>query len=49
MADLKAIYQAPSEDGALYRLEEFGEKWNKKYPQIYKSWMENFGTIYQLH
>jgi transposase-like protein len=43
--DLKAIYQAPSEDDALYRLEEFGEKWNKKYPQIYKSWVDNWTEI----
>ena len=41
-ADLKAIYQAASEDDALYRLEEFGEKWNKKYLQIYKSWTDNW-------
>jgi len=42
MADLKTIYQATSEDDALYHLEEFGEKWGKKYPQIYKSWTENW-------
>jgi len=45
MADLKKIYQAPSEDDALYRLEEFGENWNKKYPQIYKSWTENWTDL----
>ena len=45
MAGLKAIYHAPSEDDALYRLEEFGEKWNKKYPQIYKSWTENWAEL----
>ena len=42
MADLKKIYGAVSEDAALYALEEFKEKWNKKYPQIYKSWESNW-------
>ena len=42
MADLKAIYQAPSEDDALYHMEEFREKWGKKYPQIIKSWEQNW-------
>lgn len=45
MADLKLIYRAPSQDNALYRLEEFGEKWNKKYPQVYKSWTQNWTDL----
>jgi len=45
MADLKKIYQAPSEDDALYHLEEFREKWNKKYPQILKSWESNWTEL----
>jgi transposase-like protein len=45
MADLKAIYQAPTEDDALYHLEEFKEKWNKKYPQIAKSWESNWTAL----
>ena len=45
MADLKMIYQAPSEDDALYHLEEFGEKWDKKYPQINKSWTDNWSEL----
>jgi len=45
MADLKKIYQAPSEDDALYHLEELGEKWGKKYPQIYKSWTDNWSEL----
>jgi transposase-like protein len=45
MSDLKTIYQAPSEDDALYRLEGFGEKWNKNYPQIYKSWVDNWTEL----
>jgi putative transposase len=45
MADLKNIYGAVSEDAALYALEEFGEKWNSKYPQIYKSWEQNWAEL----
>lgn len=45
MKGLKAIYQAPSEDDALYRLEEFSETWDKKYPQISKSWTENWTEL----
>ncbi|MFB5266908.1 IS256 family transposase [Paenibacillus enshidis] len=45
MADLKAIYQAPSEDDALYHLEVFAEKWDSKYPQILKSWKENWAEL----
>jgi putative transposase len=45
MADLKKIYGAVSEDAALFALEEFREKWNKKYPQIYKSWYTNWNDL----
>ncbi len=45
MADLKLIYGAPSLDDAEYRLEEFGEKWDLKYPQISKSWRENWTEL----
>jgi len=45
MADLKAIYQAPTEDDALYHLEEFKEKWDKNYPQIAKSWEANWAEL----
>ena len=42
MADLKLIYGAPTLDDAEYRLPEFAEKWDSKYPQISKSWSENW-------
>ena len=45
MADLKKIYGAVSEEAALYALEEFGEKWNGKYPQVYKSWEHNWSEL----
>jgi len=45
MTDLKKIYGAVSEEAALFALEEFGEKWNGKYPQIYKSWEHNWPEL----
>jgi len=42
IADLKLVYGAPTLDDAEYRLEEFAEKWDLKYPQIAKSWRENW-------
>ena len=45
MADLKMVYAAPDEAAALEKLESFGEKWNSKYPKIYKSWSERWATL----
>jgi len=45
MADLKLIYGAPSLEDAEYRLEEFREIWDKKYPQILKSWDANWAEL----
>jgi len=45
MADLKRVYGAPTLDDAEYRLEEFRETWNKKYPQILKSWDTNWTEL----
>jgi len=45
MADLKKVYQAVSEDDALFHLEELREKWEKKYPQILKSWDDNWAEL----
>ena len=45
MADLKMVYAAPDEAAALEELESFGEKWNNKYPKIYKSWSERWATL----
>jgi len=43
--DLKKIYTAVTEDEALNELENFAEKWNSKYPMIYKSWKENWENL----
>ena len=45
MADLKSVYQAVDEKTALSNLEDFGEKWDQKYPQISKSWKANWAKL----
>jgi len=45
LEDLKPIYKALSEAAAREVLEEFGEKWNKKYPLIYRSWDSNWENL----
>ena len=44
-ADLKEIYLAPSADAALVCLEQFGEKWDRKYPAISKSWRNRWNEV----
>ena len=44
-ADLKKIYGAVNLDNAEYALEEFREKWNKKYPAILRSWDNNWAEL----
>jgi putative transposase len=44
-ADLKLVYGAPTLEDAEYRLEEFRDKWNKKYPHILKSWDTNWAEL----
>ena len=44
-ADLKKIYGTVNLDDAEYAKEEFREKWNKKYPNILKSWDKNWSEL----
>jgi transposase-like protein len=44
-ADLKAIYTAVSEKAGREALEDFGSKWNQKYPMIYKSWSSRWDNL----
>lgn len=44
-ADLKDVYQAPSEELAQENLEAFARKWDGRYPTIYKSWQANWQRI----
>ncbi len=45
VADLKPVYQASTEEEALLALESFSAKWDKKYPQISKSWYHNWVNL----
>ena len=39
------VYAAPTEETALNELELFKDKWDSKYPKIYKSWHDNWATL----
>lgn len=45
MADLKRVYTAIDEQTALSGLEDFEEKWGKKYPKIAVSWRTNWANL----
>lgn len=44
-ADMKNIYQAINEDQALQALDDFTNKWGKKYPSAIKSWERNWDEL----
>ena len=44
-SDLKRIYTSPTEEQALLELEKFSSKWDKKYPNISKSWHNNWSEL----
>lgn len=44
-ADLKTIYQAPTEEKALEALERVTEKWEGRYPNSMKGWKQNWDAI----
>lgn len=43
--DLKSIYTALNEEQAQTNLDEFKDIWDKKYPNISKSWQNNWGEL----
>ncbi|MBN2403918.1 MAG: IS256 family transposase [Spirochaetes bacterium] len=43
--DLKKIYSAITEEEGSLALDSFGEKWDKKYPMISKSWRTNWNNL----
>ena len=45
MADLKLVYSAVDEEHAAAALDMFGEKWDNKYPKIYKSWHDKWPLL----
>jgi len=46
--DLKRIYQSATEDEALRELDQVDEKWASKYPQITRSWRQNWDNLNTL-
>ena len=45
VADLKPIYQAATEGEAQEALDAFDSKWSNQYPQIAKSWYNNWENL----
>ncbi len=45
MSGLKQVYAAPIEETALNKLKLFRDKWDSKYPKIYKSWHDNGANL----
>ena len=43
--DLKQVYSAINEEQGRAALEEFGKKWNARYPMIYDSWKRNWNDL----
>ena len=46
--ELKQIYQSSTEEEALSALDQFGDRWDEKYPQISKSWRSNWDNLNTL-
>ena len=44
-ADLKSVYSASSEAAGRDALEEFGKKWDEKYPMIFRSWEHHWDNL----
>lgn len=42
---LKSIYTAPTEEEGLKALDRFEEEWGKKYPQVARSWRNNWAEL----
>ncbi len=47
-ADLKDIYRSPTEEEGMRQLENFGEKWDEKYPSVSQMWLRNWDNISTL-
>ncbi|WP_261591859.1 IS256 family transposase [Pseudoalteromonas holothuriae] len=47
-ADLKRINQSVTEDEALMSLEQFEKRWDSKYPNISRSWRNNWQNVSTL-
>ena len=47
-ADLKSIYNAPTEQSGLDALDVFANKWDEKYPLISRSWKANWENLNEM-
>jgi putative transposase len=47
--DLKEIYRANTEAQGLEQLKLAEQKWNKKYPSIFKSWHQNWDRLANIY
>lgn len=47
-ADLKRVYQSTTEEEALQELDSLEAKWANKYPQISRSWRQNWHNLNTL-
>jgi transposase-like protein len=47
-SDLKRIYQSITEEDALISLDQFEQRWDSKYPNISRSWRNNWQNISTL-
>ena len=45
VSDMKKIYRAPSQEQSKKMLEEFSNKWGRKYPHTVKSWQVNWDRL----
>jgi putative transposase len=46
--DLRLIYEAATEEEGASALEEFSERWDKRYPHVSASWRKNWAEISTL-
>ncbi|MDR2941573.1 MAG: transposase, partial [Treponema sp.] len=44
-----AVYSATSEEAGRDALEDFGKKWNDKYPMIYQSWQRHWNDLSEFY
>lgn len=47
-AELKQVYQSATEREAQQALTTFGERWDSQYPQIARSWQNNWDHLITL-
>ena len=44
-SNLKRVYPSATEDEALRELDDLYEKWAQKYPQLSRSWRQNWDNL----